>query len=67
LPPLRRLGRSPLERPRPGAAASEVDWPIFGRVLERTHYIAEAPDPPFHYTGFQTVWAFDAKRSGSGG
>ena len=40
-----------------GAAATEVDWPIFGRVLERTHYIADAPDPPFHY-----LWQFFAKQ-----
>jgi outer membrane protein assembly factor BamB len=26
-----------------------VDWPYFGRVPERTHYIAEAPDPPFRF------------------
>ena len=32
-----------------GAETSEdVDWPYFGRVEERTHYIADAPDPPFH-------------------
>jgi hypothetical protein len=24
-----------------------VDWPYFGRVPERTHFIAEAPDPRF--------------------
>lgn len=39
------------------AATTEVDWPIFGRVTERTHYIAEAPDPPFHY-----LWEFFAKQ-----
>jgi outer membrane protein assembly factor BamB len=42
---------------RPAATSAEVDWPIFGRVLERTHYIAEAPDPPFHY-----LWEFFAKQ-----
>jgi outer membrane protein assembly factor BamB len=48
-------GSGPAERS--GAQASEVDWPIFGRVLERTHYIADAPDPPFHY-----LWQFFAKQ-----
>lgn len=38
-----------------GATQADVDWPLFGRVLERTHYIADAPDPPFHY-----LWEFDA-------
>ena len=48
-----RLGRASARR----ATGTEVDWPIFGRVLERTHYIAEAPDPPFHY-----LWEFFAKQ-----
>ena len=39
------------------AGSAEVDWPLFGRVLERTHYIADAPDPPFHY-----LWEFFAKQ-----
>jgi outer membrane protein assembly factor BamB len=34
-----------------------VDWPYFGRVEQRTHYIADAPDPPFHY-----LWQFFAKQ-----
>jgi outer membrane protein assembly factor BamB len=43
----------------PTAAAApqppETDWPLFGRVLERTHFIADAPDPPFHF-----LWQFFA-------
>lgn len=31
-----------------GGASEDVDWPYFGRIEERTHYIADAPDPPFH-------------------
>jgi outer membrane protein assembly factor BamB len=38
-----------------GNEASEVDWPLFGRVLERTHAIADAPNPPFH-----DLWEFPA-------
>jgi outer membrane protein assembly factor BamB len=34
-----------------------VDWPLFGRVEQRTHYIADAPDPPFHM-----LWEFFAKQ-----
>jgi outer membrane protein assembly factor BamB len=30
-----------------GQAARAGDWPQFGRVLQRTHYLADAPDPPF--------------------
>jgi len=40
-----------------GASAPEADWPIFGRVPERTQYIADAPDPPFHY-----LWQFFARQ-----
>lgn len=36
-------------------SSEEVAWPFFGRVTERTHYIADAPDPPFRY-----LWEFDA-------
>jgi outer membrane protein assembly factor BamB len=36
---------------------ADVDWPYFGRVEQRTHYIAEAPDPPFHM-----LWEFFAKQ-----
>ena len=39
------------------AASDTVDWPYFGRVEERTHYIADAPDPPFHF-----LWQFFAKQ-----
>jgi outer membrane protein assembly factor BamB len=42
------------EAGKPSQAPS-VDWPYFGRVPERTHYIARAPDPPFKY-GW-TFWA----------
>jgi outer membrane protein assembly factor BamB len=31
------------------APVRAVDWPYFGRVPERTQYIAEAPDPPFKF------------------
>jgi outer membrane protein assembly factor BamB len=44
----------------PGAKPSRletVDWPAFGRVPERTHYIANAPDPPFHFR-----WQFFARQ-----
>jgi outer membrane protein assembly factor BamB len=34
-----------------------VDWPYFGRVPERTHYIRTAPQPPFHF-----LWEFFAKQ-----
>jgi outer membrane protein assembly factor BamB len=34
-----------------------VDWPFFGRVPERTHFIARAPEPPFHF-----IWEFFAKQ-----
>lgn len=41
-----------------GSTASDtVDWPYFGRVEQRTHYIANAPDPPFHF-----LWQFFAKQ-----
>lgn len=40
-----------------GAGSEEVDWPLFGRVLERTQVIADAPNPPFHY-----VWEFFAEQ-----
>jgi outer membrane protein assembly factor BamB len=40
-----------------GDQVKDVDWPYFGRVEERTHYIAEAPDPPFHM-----LWEFFAKQ-----
>ena len=39
------------------AASDTVDWPYFGRVEQRTHYIADAPDPPFHF-----LWQFFAKQ-----
>src|SRR3954451_13247217 len=39
------------------AQPADVDWPYFGRVEERTQYIAEAPDPPFHM-----LWEFFAKQ-----
>ncbi len=39
------------------SAPPDVDWPIFGRVPERTHYIADAPNPPFH-----SLWQFFAKQ-----
>ncbi len=35
----------------------QVQWPLFGRVEQRTHYIADAPDPPFHM-----LWEFFAKQ-----
>lgn len=38
-------------------ATVEVDWPLFGRVEQRTQYISDAPDPPFHY-----LWQFFAKQ-----
>ncbi len=38
-------------------ATDEVQWPLFGRVEQRTHYIADAPDPPFHM-----LWEFFAKQ-----
>jgi outer membrane protein assembly factor BamB len=38
-------------------APQEVQWPLFGRVEQRTHYIADAPDPPFHM-----LWEFFAKQ-----
>ena len=51
-------GDSDGSRPKSGSAsAPDVDWPIFGRVTERTHYISDAPDPPFHY-----LWEFFAKQ-----
>ena len=40
---------------RSADSAADVDWPFFGRVEERTQYIADAPDPPFHY-----LWEFAA-------
>jgi hypothetical protein len=36
---------------RKASPAQGVDWPYFGRVPERTQYIAEAPDPPFKFGG----------------
>jgi outer membrane protein assembly factor BamB len=36
---------------------TDVDWPYFGRVEQRTQYIADAPDPPFHF-----LWQFFAKQ-----
>ena len=36
---------------------SAVDWPFFGRIPERTQYIARAPDPPFKFR-----WQFYAKQ-----
>jgi outer membrane protein assembly factor BamB len=38
-----------------GSAPPRVDWPYFGRVPERTNYVADAPDPPFAY-----AWVFFA-------
>jgi outer membrane protein assembly factor BamB len=38
-------------------SAGEVDWPFFGRIPERTHYIADAPDPPF-----RPVWQLFIKQ-----
>ncbi len=40
-----------------GGETDEVAWPLFGRVEQRTHYIADAPDPPFHM-----LWQFFAKQ-----
>jgi len=37
------------------AGPRDVGWPIFGRLPERTHYLAQAPDPPFHM-----LWQFFA-------
>jgi outer membrane protein assembly factor BamB len=31
------------------SAVPSVNWPFFGRVPERTHYFADAPDPPFSF------------------
>ena len=39
----------------PTAVAPTAQWPFFGRVPERTHYIADAPDPPFRF-----AWVFFA-------
>ncbi len=39
------------------AGSDTVDWPLFGRVEQRTHYIADAPDPPFHM-----LWEFFARQ-----
>jgi outer membrane protein assembly factor BamB len=39
------------------AETPTVDWPFFGRVEQRTHYIADAPNPPFHM-----LWEFFAKQ-----
>lgn len=36
-------------------AAKTVDWPYFGRIPERTHSIAGAPNPPFKF--LWTFWA----------
>ncbi len=41
--------RSALHGTAKAHGAAEVDWPFFGRVPERTHYIADAPDPPFRF------------------
>lgn len=38
-------------------AARGIDWPYFGRIPERTHFIATAPEPPFHF-----LWQFFAKQ-----
>jgi outer membrane protein assembly factor BamB len=40
-----------------GGVTDEAQWPLFGRVEQRTHYIADAPDPPFHM-----LWEFFAKQ-----
>lgn len=40
-----------------GSDSDTVAWPLFGRVEQRTHYIADAPDPPFHL-----LWEFFAKQ-----
>jgi outer membrane protein assembly factor BamB len=40
-----------------GGATDEVQWPLFGRVEQRTHYLADAPNPPFHME-----WEFFAKQ-----
>jgi outer membrane protein assembly factor BamB len=45
------------DEPGPAAGTDEVQWPLFGRVEQRTHYIADAPDPPFHM-----LWEFFAKQ-----
>ena len=50
----RRLPPAPADS---GGDTTDVDWPYFGRVEERTHYIADAPDPPFHM-----LWEFFAKQ-----
>ena len=39
------------------ATAETIEWPIFGRVEQRTHYLADAPNPPFHM-----LWEFFAKQ-----
>jgi outer membrane protein assembly factor BamB len=36
-------------------AVEHVDWPLFGRVPERTQWFPDAPDPPFHF-----LWQFFA-------
>jgi outer membrane protein assembly factor BamB len=42
---------------RSSSTVAKVDWPYFGRVPERTHFIADAPDPPFHF-----LWQFFVKQ-----
>jgi hypothetical protein len=39
------------------AVPAPVDYPYFGRVPERTHYVPHAPDPPFKFD-----WVFWAKQ-----
>jgi outer membrane protein assembly factor BamB len=35
------------------AAPAAIDWPIFGRVVERTHFFPRGAAPPFH-----ALWQF---------
>lgn len=49
--------RSATAPPKHASSSNVVDWPIFGRVPERTHFIADAPNPPFH-----SRWQFFAKQ-----
>jgi outer membrane protein assembly factor BamB len=48
---------SPSESQATAAAPAPrtVDWPFFGRDTERTHFLADAPQPPFHF-----LWQFFA-------
>lgn len=52
-------GSGPVESVTGSAPATtdDVPWPMFGRVEQRTHYIPDAPDPPFHM-----LWEFFAKQ-----